>query len=285
MKKGIIYFGILSAFIILMISLPLNSAHAQIADGSYKVNYEMKENSSNNTSIADGYFASPASLTAKDGKQKIRLTVTGAEMIKSLSTPKGPVTVISDSGETRVVEFSVDGDLSKPLPMTMHIVVPKELLPPNGYDMTHTARAFFNVSGLPSATKKTAEKKQEPKKETKKPVEKIEAPEKEPDKVEEKQENDKEKEAQEKKKQEELEKEQKAKELEKEKEQKKLEEERRLEEERKKQGEKEIEATVVAAEKLEQKEGGNFVWLYIVLSLAVLSGAGYGVYKFWKSKK
>src|SRR5690625_3155755 len=172
MKKGYIIFGFLIA-IILMISFPVSGVQAKIADGTYDVNYEMKENSNNNTSIADGYFGKPAKLTVKDGNQKIRITLTGASMIKSLKSPSGPVSVISDSGETRVVEFPVSGDLSNPLPMEMHIIVPKEALPPNGYDMTHTARAFFNVSGLPSAAQKAEKKeeKKEPNKETEKPTE------------------------------------------------------------------------------------------------------------------
>src|SRR5690625_4892166 len=101
MKKGYIIFGFLIA-IILMISFPVSGVQAKIADGTYDVNYEMKENSNNNTSIADGYFGKPAKLTVKDGNQKIRITLTGASMIKSLKSPNGPVSVISDSGETRV---------------------------------------------------------------------------------------------------------------------------------------------------------------------------------------
>lgn len=282
MTKRLIFSGFLIA-IILTIGFPVSEVQAKIADGTYDVNYEMKENSNNNTSIADGYFGKPAKLTVKDGNQKIRITLTGASMIKSLKSPNGPVSVISDSGETRVVEFSVSGDLSKPLPMEMHITVPKEALPPNGYDMTHTARAFFNVSGLPSAEKKT--EKKEPKKETKKPVEKKkEEPKKEPEKVEKKQEEvEKAKEEEEKKKQVEIEKE---KELEKEKERKKREEERKKrEEERKKLEEEELEAAKLAAEEEERNKGGNFTWIYIVLILLVVSGAGYGIYKYKKVKK
>ncbi len=127
-----------------LITSPAGTVFAEIADGSYQVNYEMKEKSSDSTSIADGYFTSPATLTVKDGVKHIQLTLTGSDMIKSLSAPSGPVSVVSEGDNTRVVKFKVD-DLSKPLNMEMHIVVP------DMYDTTHTARAVFDVSSLPEA--------------------------------------------------------------------------------------------------------------------------------------
>lgn len=278
-----------------MVSFPVSEVQAKIADGTYDLNYEVKENGSNNTSIADGYFSKPAKLTVKDGKQKIRITLTGASMIKSLSTPNGPVSVISDSGETRVVEFSVGGDLSNPLTMNMHIVVPKEAMPPNGYDQTHAARAFFNVSGLPSPEKKSEKKevKKEQEKETEKPSEekKVEQEAKKKEEAEKKkqaEEEKKKKEAEEKEKQEQLEKEKEAKRLEKEKELKKIKEEREKREQerlRKIQEEEMLEAEKLAAEEDEQNKGGNFTWIYIVLIVAILAGAGYGIYKYRKVKK
>lgn len=120
---------------------------AQIADGTYEVNYEVKEADSENTSIADGYFTKPAKLIVENGVQTIQLTVTGSNYIESLTAPSGPVSVISEdtANHTRTVKFKVDGDLSKPVNMDMHIIVP------DMYDMTHTARAVFDVSGLEQA--------------------------------------------------------------------------------------------------------------------------------------
>lgn len=151
MKKRISLFTVLAAMI-LTIFFVASPAYAQIADGTYELNYEMKEASSENTSIADGYFAKPAKLTVENGVQQIQLTVTGSSMIKSLSTPAGPVTVVSEdtANETRTVKFTISGDLSQPLNMNMHIIVP------DLYDQEHTARAVFNVSGLPQASQDTA---------------------------------------------------------------------------------------------------------------------------------
>ncbi|QUW24041.1 NEAT domain-containing protein [Sporosarcina sp. Marseille-Q4063] len=144
------------AVIFLVTILVASPVSAQIADGTYKVNYEMKEAGSANTSIADGYFTKPATLIVENGVQYIQLTVTGSNYIKSLSTPAGSVSIVSENkaNQTRVVKFKVSGDLSKPLNMNMHIVVP------DMYDMTHTARAVFNVSGLPQASS-TVEQKAE----------------------------------------------------------------------------------------------------------------------------
>lgn len=139
------FFMIVTALVLSIFIIPQANVFADIADGTYEVNYEMKEAGNDNTSIADGYFESPATLTVENGTQYIELTVTGADMIKSLSAPSGPVDVVSESGDTRTVKFKVDGDLSQPVDMEMHIVVP------DLYDTTHTARAVFDVSGLESA--------------------------------------------------------------------------------------------------------------------------------------
>src|SRR5690625_7106402 len=140
---------------ILTISIVVLPVHtfAEIADGTHQINYEMKEAGNENTSIADGYFSKPATLTVENGVKHIQLTVTSSSMDKSLSAPSGPVNVVSEDkgNETRTVKFKVD-DLSQPVNMEMHIVV-NDL-----YDMTHTARADFDVSGLPAAGSAESEK-------------------------------------------------------------------------------------------------------------------------------
>lgn len=146
MKKNFPLRIALTVFILIIsfVAFPIGNVSAEIADGSYQINYEMKESGSNSTSIADGYFSKPATLTVKNGVQHIQLTVTSSSMIKSLSAPSGAVTVVSENkgNETRVVKFKVDGDLSQPVNMTMGIVVP------DLYDTSHIARAVFDVSGL-----------------------------------------------------------------------------------------------------------------------------------------
>lgn len=131
------------ALILSLILLPNNSALAAgFEDGTYQINYEVKEDGSNNTSIADGYFKKPAKLTVQNGVQTVQITLTSSDMIKSLSVGGSPVDVVSDSGDTRVVKFTAK-NLSK-VNMNMHIVVP------DLYDREHKAQAVFNTKDIPA---------------------------------------------------------------------------------------------------------------------------------------
>lgn len=136
----------------LFIIVPQRPVFADINDGTYKIDYEMKEADNDNTSIADGYFTSPAKLTVEDGTKRIELTVTGADMIKSLSAPSGEVDVVNEDedNDERTVRFDVDDDLSEPLDMEMHVVVP------DLYDTTHTARAVFDVNNMEAMEAETS---------------------------------------------------------------------------------------------------------------------------------
>jgi heme-binding NEAT domain protein len=134
----------LAALIFALVAAPVG---AQFADGTYEVNYEMKEESSDNTSIADGYFTSPATVTVENGTYTVTLSVTGNEYIQSLSlTNGGSVNVISEdaANDLTTVQFQVS-DITQPVAMDMHIIVP------DMYDQTHTARAVFDTSSLPAA--------------------------------------------------------------------------------------------------------------------------------------
>lgn len=144
-KKVSLLSGVVALlFTLLFVILPSDIANAEMADGTHEIDYEMKEASSDSTSIADGFFTKPATLTVEDGEQHIQLTVTSSSMIQSLSAPTGEVDIVDENEEedTRTVKFRVDQDLSEPLEMEMHIIVP------DLYDMTHTARAVFDVSEL-----------------------------------------------------------------------------------------------------------------------------------------
>jgi len=134
----------LIAIICSFIILPQQTIFADISDGTYEIDYEMKERSSDNTSIADGYFTKPAYLMVEDGTQYIQLTVTGTDMIKSLGVPSGSVYIINedDENDEKIVRFIVEEDLSEPLMMDMHVVVP------DLYDTEHQARAVFDVDSI-----------------------------------------------------------------------------------------------------------------------------------------
>lgn len=148
-KNTPLFFFMISAFILTVsiVIVPSIVTQAEIAEGTYEINYEMKEASSENTSIADGFFEKPATLTVENDEKHIELMVTSSSMIQSLSTPTGEVDIVEEDeeNEERIVKFRVDQDLSEPLEMEMHVIVP------DLYDMKHTARAVFDVDELYTA--------------------------------------------------------------------------------------------------------------------------------------
>lgn len=149
MKKKLLMALTSIVAVIFLVAIPTNSAYA-IADGTYTVSYKVVEAGNNNVSIADGYFSKPAKLTVENGKNFVEMTLTDSDYIKSLSGPYGAVTVLSEGNNTRVVKMQV-GDLSQPVMMNMHVVVPEEIAGME-YDNHHKARAVFDVSGLGSAS-------------------------------------------------------------------------------------------------------------------------------------
>lgn len=144
---------LLFTFVILsFIIIPFGAtSYAKIPDGTYEIQYEIKHAKKEDTSIADGYFTKPATLTVKNGVQEIQITITSAHLVQKLSTPSGPVQVLNETKDgdslTRVVKFRVDGDLTKPVLLDMHIIVPP-MDNFQGYDMEHSARAVFDVAHL-----------------------------------------------------------------------------------------------------------------------------------------
>src|SRR5690625_4308076 len=131
--------AMIAVMVFLFMFTPTALAFTDLSDATYKVEYEMKERSSENTSIADGYFTSPATLFVEDGETYVQITVTGADMIKELKAPSGPVDIVDEDEENdeRTVKFLVEEDMNEPLTLEIHVVVP------DLYDTVHEARAFF----------------------------------------------------------------------------------------------------------------------------------------------
>lgn len=150
--KKLFSFTFLPAFalIILLIALPTSTVFAAYADGSYDVPVEIKEDGTNNTSIADGYFNDTAKLIVENGVNYVHLTVSSADYVKSVSGPNGEAQVISESGDTKTLKLQV-GDMSAPIHLDMHIVVPEEVAGME-YDNNHSTQAVFDVSGVPTAS-------------------------------------------------------------------------------------------------------------------------------------
>src|SRR5699024_10775692 len=127
-----------------------------VSANSQEVSYEVKEAGSDGTSIADGYFIKPAKLTVENGNNFLEFSLKDADYVKSLSGPYGAVKVLSDSGNKRVVKLQV-GDISSPIELQMHIVVPEEVagMP---YDHKHKARMVVDTEGVDLSALGAAEK-------------------------------------------------------------------------------------------------------------------------------
>lgn len=134
--------------LILLIFIPTN--YAEVSADSQEIPYKIVEAGSDSVSIADGYFVKPAKYTVENGKSYVQMTLRDAQYVKSLSGPYGAVQVISDDGNKRVVKMQV-GDLSQPVTLKMHVVVPEEVAGME-YDHNHTARAIFDASGIKDST-------------------------------------------------------------------------------------------------------------------------------------
>lgn len=151
MKKTLIMFIGIFMFSLFHVISPAHIVKAAtFENGTYDVSLELKESGSNNASIAAGYFSKSAKLIVKNGVNYVQLTATESDWIKSISGPNGGATVISESGNTRTVQFEA-GDLSGPVNLKMHVVVPEEVAGMK-YDNHHSVRAVLNTSSVPTAS-------------------------------------------------------------------------------------------------------------------------------------
>lgn len=157
-RRMMMFIGIFMFSLFHMVSTTDVASAATFENGTYNIPFELKEAGTNNASIADGYFSKPAKLVVKNGVNYIQLTTTESDWIKSISGPLGSATVISESGNTRTVQFEV-GNLSNAVNLKMHVVVPKEIAGME-YDNHHSVRADFNTSGIPTASAGSTETKE-----------------------------------------------------------------------------------------------------------------------------
>jgi|SRR5699024_4858260 len=136
-------------FVAILVLLPFTqadevSAASTFEDGEYNISMSVLSEGGG-TSIANDYLSNSATLVVKDGKNTLHLTVKqDADMVKATTVggKKG-----SKSGSTFTFN---DIDLSQNMSGTMHVVVPKEQLPPNGYDKNHTVTFTFDTSNIPA---------------------------------------------------------------------------------------------------------------------------------------
>lgn len=136
----------------LMAIVLLPTAQAtELSNGTYVIEYEMLQADNDSVSIANDYFEKPAILTVDGEAQYIQFTVNRSEWVQVLAAADGEsfanVHVVSDDPENdqRVIAFKVDGDISQPVFMQMHVVV-KDMQP--AYDHKYTVRLNFDVEKM-----------------------------------------------------------------------------------------------------------------------------------------
>ncbi len=124
---------------------------SELSNGTYVIEYEMLQADNDSVSIANDYFEKPATLTVDDGDQYIQFAVNRSEWVQVLAASNGDsfvdVDVISEDPENdqRIIAFKVDGDISQPVLMQMHIVI-KDMEP--AYDHKYTVRLNFDVETM-----------------------------------------------------------------------------------------------------------------------------------------
>lgn len=124
---------------------------ADLSNGTYFVEFDMLRAENDSVSIANDYFEKPATLTINDDGQYIQFTVNHSGWLKVLQAENGDsftdVHVISEDLENdkRIVAFKVDGDLSNPLLMKMHVLI-EELEPT--YDHKYSVRINLDLETM-----------------------------------------------------------------------------------------------------------------------------------------
>ncbi|QWG35492.1 heme uptake protein IsdC [Bacillus mycoides] len=139
-------FSVLPAFIITLVCMlaflviPSGQASAKLADGTYDINYVIKKAEDDSASMANDYFEKPAKLIVKNGEMRVQVPMNHSAWITEFKAPENGNFVDSkviskdEAADKRTVEFKVD-DLSKPLGVKIHVVVPSA-----NYDHHYTVR-------------------------------------------------------------------------------------------------------------------------------------------------
>lgn len=164
--------------------MPREAAAATFADGEYSVPFTVLKDTGNEQSTTADYMVSPAKVQLVNDKATVTVTLKNSSWWQYFKVQNGggfsDVQVVSESGEQRVVRFTVS-DLTKMVNAKIHIIVTG--IPGFEYDNKYDIRFNFNTSSIPAppvekpaATPPPAKetKPETPKKTETKPVQKQE---------------------------------------------------------------------------------------------------------------
>lgn len=130
---------------VLCMAMP-NISYAAIADGTYSVDYQVNKPNDSSASIANDYFAKPATLTVKDGQMTMQLTIKSSTWVTEFNPPGGARVVSEDAqANERVVQFPVDRADVVTIPMTIDI-------DDINYHHSYSVDFVFDSANLPQAT-------------------------------------------------------------------------------------------------------------------------------------
>ncbi|MDN4083374.1 NEAT domain-containing protein [Paenibacillus polymyxa] len=146
---------VLMAALVFVVLAPFsaNQANAALPNGTYNIDYTVYKDGTNEISYMDsnGYVAKPATLIATNGQYKVRVAITKSAWVTEFKTQQNGqyvnATVVSTSGDTRIVEFPVSNFAQK-LNVKLHVSVPKEYTGGIPYDHDYTVQFLFDEDSI-----------------------------------------------------------------------------------------------------------------------------------------
>ncbi|WP_336824508.1 NEAT domain-containing protein [Sporosarcina sp. USHLN248] len=135
----------------LPVMMPMKAEAATFADGEYSVPFTVLKDNSNEQSTTADYMVSPAKVQLVNDKATVTVTLKNSSWWQYFKVQNGgsfsDVQVVSESGDTRVVRFTVS-DLTKVVNAKIHIIVTG--IPGFDYDNKYDIRFNFNTSSIPA---------------------------------------------------------------------------------------------------------------------------------------
>ncbi|RQW18595.1 heme uptake protein IsdC [Bacillus sp. C1-1] len=154
-----------ATFLFLSVVFP-SVSKAELADGTYTIDYTVMHGSDSSASIANDYWEKPATLTVKNGQIDAKLTLNNSSwIVEYQSKANGSfsnVTVLSEdtAAEKRIVQFPLD-DINGMTESKIHVIVPDI-----DYDHQYTVRLDFHENTLTptgeTVTKEETKEDEEP---------------------------------------------------------------------------------------------------------------------------
>ncbi|ADM71816.1 Iron-regulated surface determinant protein C [Paenibacillus polymyxa E681] len=146
---------VLMAALVFVVLAPFsaNQANAALPNGTYQLPYTVYKDGTTEPSYMDtnGYVKKPATLIVTNGQYKVRVAITKSAWVTEFKTQQNGqyvnATVVSTSGDTRIVEFPVTS-ASQKLNVKLHVSVPKEYTGGIPYDHDYVVQFKFDDSDI-----------------------------------------------------------------------------------------------------------------------------------------